>query len=212
MKLGFIGSGNVAKKLAEAFLKKGYEVKLGSRNPERLGEWLKTAGVNAWTGSYSEAAVFGDAVFFCVGGEVINETIETTGAENLRGKILIDVTNPLDFSEGVPPKFTVDFGNSLGEQIQRKLLDTKVVKAFSSIGLEVMPDPIYGNETATMFIAGNDETAKEKTTQLAKEFGWDVEDLGSIDQSFLLEALANLWVNYGIKHGTRSHAFRLLKK
>lgn len=212
MKLGFIGAGNVAKKLADAFLEKGYEIKLGSRTPEKLADWLANADENASTGNFSEAALFADVVFFCVGGEVINEAIELTGAENLQGKTLIDVTNPMDFSEGVPPKFTVGFGNSLGEQIQRKLPDANVVKAFSSIGLEVMPDPHYGDKTATMLIAGNDEKAKSEATNLAKEFGWDVEDMGSIDQAFLLEAFANLWVNYGLKNSTRTHAFKLLKR
>lgn len=212
MKLGFIGAGNVAKKLADAFLAKGYEVKLGSRMPEKLNDWLSNVGKFASTGSFSQAAVFGNVIFFCVGGEVIDEAIELVGAENFIGKTVIDVTNPMDFSEGIPPKFTATFGNSLGERIQRKLPDANVVKAFSSIGLEVMPDPHYGDETATMLIAGNDEKAKIDATKLAEEFGWDVEDLGGIEQSFLLEAFANLWVNYGLKYNTRTHAFRLLKR
>lgn len=212
MKLGFIGSGDVAKKLADAFLEKGYEIKLGSRTPEKLNEWIENAAENASVGDFSESAVFGDVVFFCVPGESIDEAIEATGTENLKDKILIDVTNPMDFSEGIPPKFTATFGNSLGERIQRKLPETKVVKAFSSIGLEVMPDPHYGDDTATMLIAGNDETAKSEVKKLAEAFGWDVEDLGGIDQSFLLEAFANLWVNYGLKHKTRTHAFKLLKR
>ena len=109
MKLGFIGAGNVAKKLADAFLAKGYEVKLGSRMPEKLNDWLSNVGKIASTGSFSEAAVFGDVIFFCVGGEVIDEAIELVGAENFIGKTVIDVTNPMDFSEGIPPKFTVNF-------------------------------------------------------------------------------------------------------
>jgi predicted dinucleotide-binding enzyme len=163
-------------------------------------------------GDFSDAAKFGDVVFLCVPGESIDEAIEIAGAENFRGKTLIDVTNPMDFSEGIPPKFTAAFGNSLGERIQKKLPEANVVKAFSSIGLEVMPDPVYGEDTATMLIAGNDENAKTEAEKLAREFGWDVEDLGDIAQSFLLEAFANLWVNYGLKHKTRTHAFKLLKR
>lgn len=212
MKLGFIGSGAVAKKLADAFLEKGYEIKLGSRTPEKLNEWIENAGENAFAGDFSEAANFGDIVFFCVPGGSIDEAIEVTNAENLKNKILIDVTNPMDFSEGIPPKFTATFGNSLGERIQRKLPETNVVKAFSSMGLEVMPDPVYGEDTATMLIAGNDENAKSEAKKLAEGFGWEVEDLGGIEQSFLLEAFANLWVNYGLKHKTKTHAFKLLKR
>ncbi|MCB1025572.1 MAG: NAD(P)-binding domain-containing protein [Acidobacteria bacterium] len=212
MKLGFIGAGNVAKKLAEAFLEKGYEIRLGSRSPEKLNVWVKAAGKKASAGTLSETAVFGDVLFFCVGGEVINEAIAAAGPQNFAGKTLIDVTNPMDFSKGIPPRFTVEFGNSLGEQIQRMLPDANVVKAFSSIGLEVMTNPYYGDQTATMLIAGNDKNAKNEAAKLAQEFGWDIEDIGEIDQSFLLEAFANLWVNYGLKHNTRSHAFKLLKR
>ncbi|MEZ5426103.1 MAG: NADPH-dependent F420 reductase [Pyrinomonadaceae bacterium] len=212
MKLGFIGAGNVAKKLAEAFLEKGYEVKLGSRSPEKLNGWVEEAGQNGSAGDLEETARFGEVLFLTVPFEAIEGAIEETGPENFAGKTLIDVTNPMDFSQGVPPKFTVNFGDSLGEKIQRRLPEAKVVKAFSSIGLEVMPDPFYGDLTATMLIAGNDQEAKSEAAALAEVFGWEVEDLGGIEQSFLLEAFANLWVNYGLKHKTRTHAFKLLKR
>ena len=212
MKIGFIGAGNVAKKLAEAFLQKGYEVKLGARNPEKLTEWLKNIKGNVSVGNLTDAAKFGDVIFIAVDGDSINNAVETAGAENFAGKTVIDLTNPLDFSEGIPPKFTATFGNSLGEQLQRVLPNANVVKAFSSIGTEVMINPHFGVDTATMFIAGNSETAKSEASKLAAEFSWNVEDLGGIEQSFLLEALAALWVNYSLKNNSKTHAFKLLKR
>lgn len=212
MKIGIIGSGDVAKTLAGGFLGKGFEVKLGTRSPEKLADWLAESGERASVGNFSDAARFGEVVFICSAGAAALNAVKLAGAENLKGKIVIDVTNPLDFSEGVPPKFTATIGNSLGEQIQRALPESKVVKAFNTINRTTMIDPRFGEETATMFIAGNDEDAKLETIRLAKGFGWEVEDLGGIAQAFFLEAFASLWVNYAFKNNSWTHAFKFLKK
>ena len=214
MKIGIIGSGDVAKTLGGGFLAKGHEVKLGTRRPEKLDEWYASASENASVGSFGEAARFGEVVFICSSGAAALEAIALAGAENFAGKTVIDVTNPLDFSEGVPPKFTATVGHSLGERIQNALPEAKVVKAFNTINRTTMVDPRFGaDETATLFIAGNDEKAKAETIKLAQEFGWqDVEELGGIEQAFFLEALASLWVNYAFKNNSWTHAFKLLKK
>ena len=212
MKIGIVGSGGVAQTLANAYLEKGYEVKLGTRNSEKLAEWLKNAGENASVGSFAEAAEFGDVIFISVLGEAALNAISLAGAENFKSKTVIDLTNPLDFSGGVPPKFTATLGNSLGEQIQKALPEANVVKAFNSIGASIMVDPKFGDETATLFIAGNDENAKAETEKLAKEFGWEVEDLGGIEQAFFLEAFASMWINYAFKHNQWMQAFKLLKR
>ncbi|SRR5215204_5968379 len=212
MKLGIIGSGSVAQTLGSAYLQKGYEVKLGTRSAEKLAEWLEKAGENASVGSFAEAAEFGEVVFISTLGEAAIHAIELAGAENFRGKTVIDLTNPLDFSGGVPPKFTATIGDSLGEQIQNALPAAHVVKAFNTIGAGVMIDPKFGDDTATLFIAGNSESAKTETTKLVREFGWDVEDLGGIEQSFFLEAFASVWINYGFKHNHWTHAFKFLKR
>ena len=212
MKIGIIGSGEVAQTLASGYLAKGYEVKLGTRSPEKLNDWLATAGENASVGSFSDAAEFGEVVFICASGAAALSAIELAGAENFKGKTVIDVTNPLDFSEGIPPKFAATVGDSLGERIQKALPEARVVKAFNTINRTTMIDPHFGNETATLFIAGNDENAKAETVKLAQEFGWDVEDLGGIEQAFFLEAFASMWVNYAFKHDSWLHAFKLLKK
>ena len=212
MKLGIIGSGGVAQTLGTAFAGKGYEVMLGTRDASKLEEWRAKVGDKASVGSFSDVAKFGDVIILSVLGEAVINVIELAGKENLDGKTVIDLTNPLDFSKGVPPTFTATVGNSLGEQIQRALPNAKVVKAFNAIGASVMIDPKFGSDTATQFIAGNDESAKAEATKLIREFGWDVEDLGTIDQSFFLEAFASMWINYGFKYNNWNHAFKFLKK
>jgi predicted dinucleotide-binding enzyme len=212
MKIGIIGSGDVAQTLASGYLAKGHAVKLGTRSPEKLNEWLASAGENASVGSFSDAARFGEVVFICASGAAALNAVGLAGAENFKGKTVIDVTNPLDFSEGVPPKFAAAYGDSLAERIQKALPEANVVKAFNTINRTTMIDPHFGDETATMFIAGNDENAKAETVGLAREFGWNVEDLGGIEQAFFLEAFASLWVNYAFKHNSWEHAFKLLKK
>lgn len=212
MKIGMIGSGNVAQTLAKGYLAKGHEVKLGTRDTTKFKDWIEKAGEKASVGSFAEAAKFGEIVFLSVPETATNGAIELAGKENLAGKILIDLRNPMDFSQGIPPRFTVTFGNSLGEQVQRALPETLVVKAFNSIGVEVMTDAQFGTDTATMFIAGNDAGAKSKVAALIGEFGWNVDDLGDIGQALYLEAFASLWVNYGLKSGSREHAFKLLKR
>jgi len=212
MKIGFIGSGAVAKVLAAGFAEKGYEVKIGSRDTSKLADWLASLAQNVSAGTFAEAAEFGDVVFLSVNFANTRSALELAGKERLNGKIVVDLSNPMDFSKGIPPAFAVSYGNSLGEQVQAALPDSHVVKAFNSMGANVMTSPIFGGETATHFIAGNDEGAKSSVKQLAEEFGWEVLDAGDIGQSFFLEALASLWVNYSIKSGQREQAFKLLSR
>ena len=212
MRIGILGSGGVAQTLGSAYVANGHEVKLGTRDKTKLADWVAAAGAHASAGSFSDAASFGHVVFIIVHGEAALEAIELAGIERFKGKTVIDVTNPLDFSAGVPPKFTATVGNSLGEQIQRALPEANVVKAFNSIGAAVMVDPKFGEYTATLFIAGDSDEAKAESTKLIQEFGWDVEDLGGIDQAFFLEAFASLWINYGFKYNNWAHAFKFLKR
>ncbi len=212
MKIGIIGAGGVAQTLAAGFLAKGHEVMLGTRDRAKLEEWLSGPGQGASVGSFEDAARFGEIVFLSVPGTRINEAIELAGTANFNGKTVIDLTNPMDFSEGVPPKFTATVGNSLGEQVQRALPDANVVKAFNSIGVAVMLDPIFDGEAATHFIAGDNDEAKKHAAGLIEEFGWDVVDVGGIEQAFFLEALASLWVNYAFKTNHWTQAFKLLKR
>jgi len=212
MKIGIIGSGSVAQVLGSGFLSKGHEVMLGTRDASKLAAWLAEAGDKASVGTFEDAAKFGEFVFLSVPGAALESVIEITGPENLAGKIVIDITNPMDFSQGVPPRFTATVGNSLGEKVQRLLPDSHVVKAFNSIGVAVMIDPDFNGEKATHFIAGDSEEAKTEATKLISEFGWEVEDVGGIDQAFFLEALASLWVNHAFKSNNWNQAFKLLSR
>jgi predicted dinucleotide-binding enzyme len=212
MKIGIIGSGSVAQTLGSGFLAKGHEVMLGTRDPSKLGAWRAEAGDAASVGSFAEAAAFGEIVFLSVPSAAISSALDLAGKANLDGKVVIDLTNPMDFSEGVPPRFTATVGDSLGEQVQRALPNAHVVKAFNSIGVAVMTDPVFDGEVATHFIAGNDDAAKTKAATLIQEFGWDVEDVGGIEQAFFLEALASLWVNYALRTNHWTQAFKLLKR
>lgn len=212
MKIGILGSGNVAQVLGSGYLGKGHEVKLGTRDASKLAEWLKRSGKNASVGSFADAAKFGDIVFLSVHATALDRAIDLAGKESFKGKTVIDLSNPMDFTDGVPPKFTATVGNSLGEQVQRSLPDANVVKAFNSIGVAVMTDPKFGGEIATHFIAGDNDVAKAEATKLIEEFGWDVIDVGGIEQSFFLEALASLWVNYAFRTNSWNQAFKLLKR
>lgn len=212
MKIGILGSGGVARTLGSGYLAKGHEVMLGSRDVSKLADWADEGGERAFVGSFADASAFGAIVFLSVSAVAIDPVIDLAGRGNLSGKTVIDLTNPMDFSEGIPPKFTATVGNSLGEQVQRMLPDANVVKAFNSIGVVVMTDPIFDGEAATHFIAGDNDAAKAEATKLIEEFGWDVVDLGGIDQAFFLEALASLWVNYAFRSNSWTQAFKLLKR
>ncbi len=212
MNIGIIGSGIVGKTLAFGFARNDHNVVVGTRTHGKLAEWLATAGPNVSEGSFAEAAQHGDVVVICVNSANTSSAIEIAGRDEFAGKIVIDVSNPMDFSDGIPPKFTATVGNSLGEKVQRELPEAFVVKAFNSMGFSVMTEPLFDGEAGTHFIAGNDEDAKTKVAGLLIEFGWEVVDVGEIDQAFFLEALASLWVNFSFRSGQREQAFKLLTR
>jgi len=211
VKVGVLGSGDVGKVLAGGFLKLGHAVRIGSLSPEKLKEWAAGAGDGASTGTFAEAARFGDIIVLATHGEGTQSAIEMAGAGNFDGKAVIDATNPLDFSSG-GPQLSIGFNDSLGERIQRWLPKAKVVKAFNTVGNAHMIHPQFPDGPPTMFIAGNDAGAKKLVTQICEEWGWDVADLGGIEASRYLEPMCLAWVLYGIRTGTWNHAFKLLRK
>lgn len=212
MKIGILGSGGVAHTLGTGYLRKGHQVMLGTRDASKVADWAYAGGENAFAGSFEDAAKFGDIVFLSFPANALASVIDLAGEDNFAGKTVIDLMNPMDFSEGVPPKFTATVGNSLGETVQRALPRANVVKAFNSIGVVVMTDPMFDGEAATHFIAGESEEAKAEAAELIREFGWEVIDVGGIDQSFFLEALASLWVNHAFRSGNWNQAFKLLSR
>jgi|SRR3989344_200209 len=209
-KIGILGSGSVGKAIADGFLKLGNNVMIGTRDKNKLTDWLKNAGKNAYTGSFAETAKFGELLMLCCKGEAVEDVINLAGKDNFSGKIVIDVTNPLLFEEK-GPKLSIGYPDSLGAQIQKMLPKGRIVKAFNTVTATYMCNPKIKDESLILFVAGNDAVAKKKVNEIAANWGWVVEDIGDIEQSYLLEAFAMLWIRYGFLNNKWTHAFKLLK-
>ena len=212
-KIGILGSGMVGQSLAMGFLKLNYEIKIGTRETGKLKDWLKQAGKNASAGSFEDAAKFGGIIILCTKWEGAENAINLAGKKNFSGKILIDVTNPLLFEkENEAPKFALGYPESAGLKIQQLLPEAKVVKAFNIVTANYMCNPNLKEGKPDMFIVGNDKKAKDEVKKILENFGWAVSDLGEIEQAYLLEALAMIWIRYGFLNNHWTHAWKLLKK
>ncbi len=206
--VGILGSGSAARTLGHGLLRLGHPVMLGSRDPDKLADWRDEAGPAARVGSFTDAAVYGELIVLSVLGRAAVDVVRLAGADNLAGKVVIDASDPLDFSSGRPGLF-VGTTDSLGERVQRAAPDARVVKALNIVLAEVMVDPSLTGGQPDMFIAGNDEDAKQMVTELLHQLGWPVIDLGDIENARWLEALSLLWVVYSHRFGTTHHAFKL---
>lgn len=215
MKIGMLGTGMVGNRLGTRLVELGYEVSMGSRtadNPAAV-EWAKKAGRGASHGTFEEAARFGDIVFLCVKGEAALDVIRLAKPENFKGKTVIDVTNPLDFSKGMPPSLLISNTNSLGEEVQKALPDALIVKTLNTVGNEVMVDPGITGGEPTMFVCGNDRRAKEQAMAILKQFGWkDIIDLGDITNARGTEMILPLWVRTWNALQNGNFAFKVLRK
>ncbi len=214
MKIGILGSGDVGRALGEGFAARGHDVKLGSRTPKKaeLRNWLKATKGKASTGTLTEAAAHGEVVLLCVQGAAAEEAIGLAGERNFDGKILIDVTNPLDVSKGMPPGLFVGTTDSLAERIQRKLPKARVVKCFNIVNNRTMVHPQMKEGLPDMLICGNDAGAKRRVGGIVKEFGWgEPIDIGGIDGARWLEALVPLWVRVCTAVGSWGIAFKVLR-
>ncbi len=213
MKVGIIGSGIVGQQLGLGFIRLGHEVMIGTRDTAKLSDWLKTTGGKGSAGSFEDAAKYGELMVLATSWAGTENALTLSGKENFAVKIVIDVTNPLDFSKGTPPGFAASPGNSGGEQVQRWLAGSKVVKAFNIINAYTMCNPKLEEGTPDLLIAGNDNDAKKTVASFAEMWGWNsVIDLGDISNAFWLESLTMIWVNYAFKNNQWSHAFKLLRK
>jgi len=213
MSVGVIGSGQVGQALARAFADRGHEVMLGSRDPgkEEVATWLAGTGEGIAAGTFAEAASHGDLLVLAVLGGAVEEAIGQAGPESLAGKVVIDATNPLDFSAGFPPALLWGHTDSGGERAQRAAPGARVVKAFNIIGNAYFVEPRLGEDRPTMMIAGDDADAKATVSQIVQDFGWPPAlDVGGIEASRELEALCILWVRIGAMRGSFDHGFKLL--
>lgn len=209
MKIGILGSGDVARSLAAGFLNRGDAVMLGTREPEKLAQWVGEHS-KARTGSFAEAASFGEIVVLALLGSAVVSVVEQAGAPAFEGKVVIDATNPLRFDERGPQLY-VGFDDSLGEQVQRALPNARVVKAFNTVGAPEMVRPSFEGGPPSMFLAGEDSSAKATVDEILRDFGWDVVDLGGIASARYLEPMCMAWVVYGIARNGWHHAFKMLR-
>ena len=210
MKVGILGSSDVAKSLARGFLNEVHEVMLGSREPGKLASWVRESGKGASSGTFSEAAKFGELVVIAVHGTKSVDAIQMAGVDNFKGKVVIDSTNPLDMSS-VPPKLVGGLGSSGGELNQKALPGAFVVKAFNTVGHAHFYKPKFPGGPPDMFLCGDDAKAKEQVGRICKDFGWNSIDVGGIGLSHYLEATAMVWIITAFAGGHWSHAFKLLR-
>lgn len=215
MKIGMIGSGMVGQTLGAKLAELGHEVTIGIRalgpeemakprqNAETLADWARRTGGRV--ASFAEAAAGGEIVFNATRGEASLQALAAAGAANLAGRVLIDVANPLDFSQGMPPFLVPALSGptSLGEEIQKAFPEARVVKAFNTVAAPVMVDPSLIPGAHDLFLAGNDAAAKDKVADIARTFGWTgIVDLGDIVGARASEALLPLWVRQWMLGGS----------
>jgi predicted dinucleotide-binding enzyme len=209
LKIAVLGTGTVGETIATKLVELGHEVMMGSRQAgnEKAATWVAQAGAGASEGDFADAAAHGDdLVFNCTSGTASLQALEAAGAENLTGKVLVDVANPLDFSQGMPPSLSVCNTDSLGEQIQAAFQEAKVVKALNTVNAAVMvaPGEIPGEHVLP--ICGH-EDAKPQVTELLADFGWPPErviDLGDISAARGMEMYLPLWLRLMGSLGTPS--------
>lgn len=214
MNIGILGSGDVGQSLGIGFTALGHDVMMGSRTPEsdKIKNWKKQAGKHASSGSFVETAKFAHVAVLASSWSGTENLIQMANPENLADKTVIDVTNPLIIEKNKPPGLALGYTDSGGEQVQRWLPKSHVVKAFNIVGHKQMVNPDFPDGPPDMFICGNDKKAKETVEEICREFGWPVIDIGGIEGSRLLEPLCILWVKYGMNTGTWNHAFKLLRR
>ena len=211
MKVGVIGSGEVARTLGAGFHKHGHSVMLGSRDPAKLSEWAgATPGAKA--GSFQDTANFGELIVLAVKGDAALDALKLAGAEALAGKTVIDATNPIAPSPPVNGvlKFFTGLDDSLMERLQAAYPDVRFVKAFNSVGSKKMVNPQYPGGKPTMFICGNDDSAKKTVSGVLDQFGWETLDLGKAESARAIEPLCILWCIPGFLRNEWTHAFKVL--
>ena len=199
MRMGILGSGMVAQAISARLAELGYEVMIGTRDAEKLKGW-QSSNQKVIIGSFAETAKHGEMIFNATNGAASLEALKMAGAENLSDKILVDVSNPLDFSNGFPPSLGVFGTDSLAEQIQRAFPLTKVVKTLNTVTARIMVYPLeVANGDHHVFISANDAEAKSQVTELLRSFGWiHIFDLGDLSTARGTEAYLLLWVRlYG---------------
>jgi 8-hydroxy-5-deazaflavin:NADPH oxidoreductase len=216
VRIGVLGTGIVGRTLGSKLVELGHAVRMGSRQAgnENAVEWSQGAGADASEGTFADAAEFGELLINATGGRVSLEALEMAGAENLAGKVLVDVSNALDFGGGGPPVVGVATDDSLGERIQEAFPDAKVVKALNTMNASLMVAPDSLAESTNVFVCGNDAGAKARVIELLETFGWlsgDIVDLGDISAARGAELYVALWVRLMGAVGTPEFNIRVVR-
>jgi 8-hydroxy-5-deazaflavin:NADPH oxidoreductase len=212
MKIGVLGSGDVAKTLAAGFLRHGHEVMMGTRSPAKLQDWSKQ-NPKGRLGNFSDAAKSAELVVLAVKGSAAADALRAAGSANLAGKTIIDATNPI---ADQPPvngvlRFFTSLDDSLLERLQREFGEARLVKAFNSVGNALMVDPQVAGGRPTMFICGNQDEAKKTVTGILEQFGWEAADMGKAEAARAIEPLCMLWCIPGFLRNDWRHAFKLVR-
>jgi predicted dinucleotide-binding enzyme len=211
MNIAVLGTGSVGQHLARGFIALGHDVLVGTRDPR--GKSAQAAvdaiGPPVRAAAFAEAAQWCEIALLATLWEGTRSALELAGAVNLAGKLVVDVTNPLDFSQG--PALALGFDRSGGELVQGWLPRANVVKAFNTVTAPLMYQPKLPGGPPTMFIAGNDAAAKQTVAGLLAQFGWEAVDIGGIDGARLLEPLAMLYIRHAIRAKDWQIAFKLLR-
>jgi len=209
-KVGVIGSASVGQTLAEGFKKHGYEVRIASRTPSKLSEFSSRTGIQAAT--FADAAAWAEVIVLAVHGAAAAEALGLAGDQNLRGKVVIDATNPIAEEPPVDGvlKFFTGPNESLMERLQAAHPQARFVKAFSSVGAARMVNPQFAGGTPTMFYCGNDAEAKAFVARVLEQFGWQRADMGTAVAARAIEPLAQLWCIPGFRQNSWTHAFAVI--
>jgi len=213
-KIGIIGSGIVGQTLANGFIRHGYEVTLGTNTASKRDELKSKTNGKAKIGTFEETAKFGEILVLCTKGTAAEVALKSAGIANLKGKTIIDTTNPI---ADAPPvngvlKFFTSLDDSLMERLQKLAPEARFVKSFSCIGGPLMVNPDFNNVKPTMFICGNDDGAKAEVRKILDQFGFEVEDMGKVEAARAIEPLCILWCIPGFVSNRWMHAFKMLKK
>jgi predicted dinucleotide-binding enzyme len=212
-KIAVLGSGPVGQTLAAGLKRHGYDVRIGSRTPSKLAEFSRKSGIDA--GTFSDLAAWCDGAVLAVKGAAAESAVREAGPDNLKGKVVIDTTNPLSAEppeDGVVRVFTSP-NDSLMERLQHAFPDVKFVKAFNSVGNALMVNPEFPSGKPTMFYCGNDTGAKKEVAEILGRFGWDPADMGTAKGARAIEPLCQLWCIPGFRDNSwTGHAFALLRK
>jgi 8-hydroxy-5-deazaflavin:NADPH oxidoreductase len=212
MKIGVLGTGVVGQAIARKLVALGHDVVMGARTAANKKAQAFAGATAGRAGSFADAAAHGEIIFHCTLGDAAVEVLTQAGAENLKGKVVVDISNPLDSASGFPPSLSITNTDSLGELLQRTFPEARIVKSLNTVTASIMVDPAKLPGAHTVFVSGNDAAAKAEVTELLKSFGWQsILDLGDITTARGTEQYVALWIRLYMALGKSEFNVALVK-